>query len=406
MAGRELGIMVTAFALFSSTLSGFGFVGGPGLVYSQGMTSVWMIVCGTVAICFTFFLVAKRLRIFSEVYQTVSLPDTVALRYQSELTRFLTAVAIILGVVGYLAAQIMAMAVVLQEILNGVDGIPEVSLGGAMAISVAVLVFYCVTGGIIAGVYTDVVQGAVMAAAGVLVLIAAIQAVDGGVAGGVTTMMNDDPEAIGPWGTLGIMGGAVLLPPLRRGRVRAAARHHQADDEQAHPRLQTDHLGQHDRRRPRCHAVDRDRLRDAGAGRGRRSHRARASRRRGLRLPAGVRPSHPRRRRLRGALRRHHVDRRRVPEHRRRRDHPRHSQGALRQAVEKGAVLGSHGDSRHSGRRGALRALLEGGPGRAAGHLRLGDIRRRAGADRGDRLQLETRRRQWQRTLRSSPASP
>ena len=206
MAGRELGVIVTAFALFSSTLSGFGFVGGPGLVYSQGMSSVWMIVCGTVAACITFFLVAKRLRIFSEVYQTVSLPDTVALRYQSETTRFLTAVAIILGVVGYLAAQIMAMAVVLQEILNSVDGIPEVTLGMSMAISVAVLVFYCVTGGIIAGVYTDVVQGGVMAVAGVLVVIAAIQAVDGGIAGGAMTLVNDDPEAIGPWGTLGIMG--------------------------------------------------------------------------------------------------------------------------------------------------------------------------------------------------------
>ena len=206
MAGRELGIIVTAFALFSSTLSGFGFVGGPGLVYSQGMTSLWMIVCGTVAACFSFFLVAKRLRMFSEVYQTVSLPDAVALRYSSELSRFLTAVAILLGVVGYLAAQIMAMAVVLQEILNGVDSIPEVSLGLCMAISCAVLVFYCVTGGIIAGVYTDVVQGAVMMAAGVLVLFAAIQAVDGGVVGGITTIMKDDPEAIGPWGTLGVMG--------------------------------------------------------------------------------------------------------------------------------------------------------------------------------------------------------
>jgi Na+/proline symporter len=206
MAGRELGIMVTAFALFSSTLSGFGFVGGPGLVYSQGMSSLWMIVCGTVATCFSFFLVAKRLRMFSEVFHTVSLPDAVALRYQSELTRLLTAIAIVLGVVGYLAAQIMAMAIVLQEILNGVDAIPEVSLGLCMAISCAVLAFYCVTGGIIAGVYTDVVQGAVMMAAGVLVLFAAIQSVDGGVVGGITTLMKDDPEAIGPWGTLGVMG--------------------------------------------------------------------------------------------------------------------------------------------------------------------------------------------------------
>ncbi|MEM9723513.1 MAG: sodium/proline symporter, partial [Bacteroidota bacterium] len=36
MAGRDLGIMVTAFAVFSSILSGFGFVGGPGLVYKMG----------------------------------------------------------------------------------------------------------------------------------------------------------------------------------------------------------------------------------------------------------------------------------------------------------------------------------------------------------------------------------
>ncbi len=206
MAGRDLGIIVTACAIFSSTLSGFGFVGGPGLVYNQGMSSVWMIVCGTVATCFSFFLVAKRLRLISEVHNTVSLPDAVALRYNSEVSRFLTALAIILGVVGYLAAQIMAMAVVLQEILNNVDFIPEVGIGLSMAISCAVLVFYCVTGGIIAGVYTDVVQGLVMMVAGVLVLFAAIAAVDGGVAGGVTTMMQDDPEAIGPWGTLGVMG--------------------------------------------------------------------------------------------------------------------------------------------------------------------------------------------------------
>ena len=37
MAGRDLGIVVTGIAVFSSTMSGFGFVGGPGLVYRMGM---------------------------------------------------------------------------------------------------------------------------------------------------------------------------------------------------------------------------------------------------------------------------------------------------------------------------------------------------------------------------------
>ena len=36
MAGRLLGMMVTSVAVFSSTMSGFGFVGGPGLEYLAG----------------------------------------------------------------------------------------------------------------------------------------------------------------------------------------------------------------------------------------------------------------------------------------------------------------------------------------------------------------------------------
>lgn len=36
MAGRNLGAIVTSVAVFSSVMSGFGFVGGPGLVYEMG----------------------------------------------------------------------------------------------------------------------------------------------------------------------------------------------------------------------------------------------------------------------------------------------------------------------------------------------------------------------------------
>ena len=40
MAGRSLGFFVAGLAVFSSTLSGFGFVGGPGIVYRMGISSV------------------------------------------------------------------------------------------------------------------------------------------------------------------------------------------------------------------------------------------------------------------------------------------------------------------------------------------------------------------------------
>ena len=206
MAGRDLGIIVTSMAVFSSTLSGFGFVGGPGLVYRMGMSSLWMVVCASMGYCFTFYLLGKRLRLFAETRQSISLPDVVATRYRSELSRFLTAIAIICGVMAYLAAQIKAMATVLQDLVSRNSSLGDVSLELCVAISCAVLVFYCVTGGIIASVYTDLFQGLIMIVAAVLVFITAVGAFPGGMTEISRTIMEDDPEAMGPWGTIGIIG--------------------------------------------------------------------------------------------------------------------------------------------------------------------------------------------------------
>ncbi|MCH7910248.1 MAG: hypothetical protein IIB38_11595, partial [Candidatus Hydrogenedentes bacterium] len=54
--------------------------------------------------------------------------------------------------------------------------------------------------------YTDLVQGGIMIVAATLVFIAAVLAVEGGMGGISSTIMADDPEAMSPWGTLGIIG--------------------------------------------------------------------------------------------------------------------------------------------------------------------------------------------------------
>lgn len=171
MAGRNLGVMLTAFAVFSSTMSGFGFVGGPGLVYQMGMSSVWMVVCAGSGFVITFTLLGKRIRLLGELKQCISLPDVMAARYQSEAVRGWVSVAIVLGVMGYLATQILEMAVVMRDILAESGVIPGIMLEGCVAISCAVLVFYSVTGGIVASVYTDLVQGSVMIVSAILIFI-------------------------------------------------------------------------------------------------------------------------------------------------------------------------------------------------------------------------------------------
>ena len=206
MAGRDLGVMVTAFAVFSSTLSGFGFVGGPGLVYKMGMSSVWMFVCIFMGYNLSFFLLAKRLRLFAELGESISLPDVVALRYGNETTRFLVALAILLGVIGYLGTQIKAMAIVLRDILIETEFTANISLEMCVLISCSILLFYSVTGGIVASVYTDLIQGGIMVIAATLVFFTAMYTYDGGFTEISQVIRADDPEAIGPWGTLGMIG--------------------------------------------------------------------------------------------------------------------------------------------------------------------------------------------------------
>lgn len=205
VAGRGLGPWVVSLAVFSSTLSGFGFVGGPGLVYATGLSSIWMAVCSALGFATGYFLIAKRIRMIAEVRNAMSLPDIVFARYGSEAARLLTAGTILLGVLGYLATQILAMGVVLQSILAGTEMFADISLLASIVISSAVLIFYCVTGGIVASVYTDLVQGIVMIIAGALVVITAASIFDGGFAEATNILLANDGEDIMPFGTLGPM---------------------------------------------------------------------------------------------------------------------------------------------------------------------------------------------------------
>ena len=51
VAGKALGPVVVIIAAMSSTMSGFGFVGGPGLVYDSGASSLWMTFTGPFRFC-------------------------------------------------------------------------------------------------------------------------------------------------------------------------------------------------------------------------------------------------------------------------------------------------------------------------------------------------------------------
>ena len=206
MAGRNLGIIVTSIAIFSSAMSGFGFVGGPGLVYSMGISSLWIVISTTIGYAICFFLLGSRLRAWAVARDSISLPDVISARYKSRTAGLLTAIAIVLGVMGYLATQIAAMSAVLQNLTTGLFAAGPIPIEYCAGFSTLLLVFYCVTGGMIASVYTALLQGVIMMVAAVLVFLAAIWAVPDGMAGMSNTLLADDRASMSPWGTKGMIG--------------------------------------------------------------------------------------------------------------------------------------------------------------------------------------------------------
>jgi len=90
--------------------------------------------------------------------------DAIAARFNSRLARGLAAVAMLVAIVGYMATNILALGLV-------VDAIFGTGLAAGLWIGMAITLAYSVSGGILAGVYTDLFQGAVMALASVLVFL-------------------------------------------------------------------------------------------------------------------------------------------------------------------------------------------------------------------------------------------
>lgn len=197
VAGRGIGLVPFALAAMASTLSGFSFIGGPGLVYAIGMTAVFIILCASVTNTMGAWVLGKRLRLLGEARRLVTVPDAIGARYRSPAAQGLSAVAILVGIVGYLATNLLALGVI-------VDAIFGIGLAPAIWVGAGVLLAYSAGGGILAGIWTDVFQGTLMAVASTIVFVFALDS-GGGLAAITRAVQSADASLVGPWGARGAM---------------------------------------------------------------------------------------------------------------------------------------------------------------------------------------------------------
>src|SRR3954466_610085 len=194
VAGKGIGLVALTVASVSVSVSGFAFIGGPGFIYAVGLGAMYIVLPAAVTNVMGAWVLAKRMRLLGEARSLLTIPDAIGARYRSRGAQGLSAVAIMVGIVGYMATNALAMGVVINAIFG-------VGLGWGIWIGMGITLAYSAAGGILAGIYNDVFQGTLMAIASVLVFLFVLS-FGGGLGQISRTILAHDSVFLAPWGRL------------------------------------------------------------------------------------------------------------------------------------------------------------------------------------------------------------
>ena len=185
IGGRNIGAWVTAFAYGTTYFSAVVFVGYAGQHgWNIGVGSIWIGIGNAVLGCLlSWLLFANRTRKMTKHLDAKTMPDYFEKRYNSRGMKIFAAVIIFIFLVPYSAAVYKGLGSLFSAVFPGVE------TWVWMLIIASLTAVYLVAGGYIATAYTDLVQGVIMIA-GVVCLIVAVLSHDtvGGISGLMTNL--------------------------------------------------------------------------------------------------------------------------------------------------------------------------------------------------------------------------
>lgn len=160
IGGRRIGPVVTGFSERASEMSGWLALGVPSDAFSTGIAAFYNGLGMIPADLFAWAAIAKRLRKYTEIVRSVTLPTFFETRLQDDtgLVKGVSAVVLVLFEGGYVGAQIVAAGTLL-EVLTGVDPLVGIVVGGIIVVG------YTMLGGYFAVAWSDYFQGAIILAA-------------------------------------------------------------------------------------------------------------------------------------------------------------------------------------------------------------------------------------------------
>ena len=187
IGGRNIGAWATAFSYGTAYFSAVVFVGYAGQHgWNIGVGSIWIgIGNGILGCLLSWVLFANRTRKMTKKLNARTMPDYFEKRYNSKGMKVLAAIIIFVFLVPYSAAVYKGLGSLFGAIF------PDVETWVWMLMIACLTAVYLVAGGYIATSYTDLIQGIIMIA-GVVCLIVAVLRHDaiGGISGLIENLKN------------------------------------------------------------------------------------------------------------------------------------------------------------------------------------------------------------------------
>ena len=174
LGGRGMGSWVTALSAQASDMSGWLLMGLPGAIYLGGMGKTWIATGLFIGTVLNWKLVSARLRIYTEKTNAITLPCFFEARFRDPtgLLRIVSAIIILIFFAIYASSLLMSTGKLFESTFN-------VQYHLAVIIGGLVIIAYTFLGGFLAVCWTDLLQGALMVFAIVIVPILTYNSVGG-----------------------------------------------------------------------------------------------------------------------------------------------------------------------------------------------------------------------------------
>ena len=197
LGSRSLGMLALALTFGATSASAGSFAGFPALIYAHGwVLAVWIASYMIFPLC-GMGLLGKRLNQISRKTGSITLPDVLRDRFDSRALGLLSTTLIVLLLTVYLIPQFKLAALIMEQLLGELPVFQQAAQGllvwvGGVApggespeyflsliLFAGLVIVYTALGGFRAVVWTDMLQGAVMLAGVLVMLVLALAQVGG-----------------------------------------------------------------------------------------------------------------------------------------------------------------------------------------------------------------------------------